>query len=166
MVTVTSLVLISIPVWVVWYWINLPTHITQLQAQYPDSLFAMEYISPTRWGLATLISLSSSGVLIFALWQLRSLFSAFQQGVVFSYETTRRLHRFGFALLICAILRPITTGLLSVVLSWGNPPGNRTLIFELGSNEIALMLGAATFLIITWIFREGQRLTQENAEFI
>jgi hypothetical protein len=166
MVAIFSIVMVSVPAWLMWYWANFADYVPALQAQRPEILISMDYISGSQLLLAGLISLAASMLVVYALWQLRKLFVLFQQGVVFSAQTTRALNLFGIALLASVILKPITTAILSVVLTWGNPSGQRSVTVSLGSNELMLLLFAATFLAITWVFREGQRLSQENAEFV
>jgi hypothetical protein len=166
MVSICSIVMVCVPASLIWYWANFGDYAPSLQAQRPEILLSMDYISGSQLLMAGLISLTASTLIVYALWQLRRLFLLFMQGVVFSSETTRALNLFGLALLGSVMLKPITTALLSVVLTWGNPLGQRSVTIALGSNELVLLLFAVTFLVITWVFREGQRLSQENAEFV
>lgn len=166
MMLVCSAACLALPGWLIWYWLNFSEQLPALQAQIPSVLLSMEFISTTQLILAAAITISASMLGVYALWQLRSLFALFSQGVVFSSETTRRLNLFGIALLASTLLRPIVTTILSVVLTWGNPPGQRSVVVSLGSSDFMLLVFATTFLVITWVFREGQRLSQENAEFV
>lgn len=166
MVVVCTVLMVALPTWIVWYWASFGDYAPALQAQRPEILISMDYISGAQLLLAAVVSLTASTLFVYALWQLRKLFGLFIQGVVFSEESTRALNLLGIALLASVILKPITTAVLSIVLTWGNPPGQRSVTVSLGSNELMLLLFATTFLVITWAFREGQRLSQESAEFV
>lgn len=166
MMFVCTAVIVAIPAWLIWYWSTFSKQLPIIQARYPDTLFSMENIGAAQLILAAAISLISATVLIFALWHLRQLFAQFRAGNLFHPESTRHLYLFGVGLFLSAIIKPFVGMALSVVLTWGNPAGQRSLILEFGSQEIAQLLIAGTFMIITWVFCEGQRISQENAEFV
>jgi hypothetical protein len=69
-------------------------------------------------------------------------------------------------LLLSAVLKVLQTAVLSIILTWNNPPGKKALVVGVGSPEISMLLIAGTIFVVSWILKEGQRLAIENAEFV
>lgn len=155
-----------IPLVTVWYWTAFESNLPLIQAKYSGTLFSMEYISSWQIVAGAVVSLFGCCLLIMALWQLRSFFNLTSNGEYFSQRTTMHLSRFANILFLCAIFKPISVMLYSVILTWKNPPGSRSLILDFGSQDLLTILMACTFLIIMWIFKEGARISKENASFI
>lgn len=160
------LLMIALPLWVVWFWSNAGQYLSQLSFARASILLDMQYIQPYQLVLAGGLSMLTMLVLVFGISHLRRLFILFRNGEFFSESSARHLHIFGMTLFISALLKPVLSAALSVILTMGNPPGQKTLCIEFGSREISMVFIAGTILAITWILREGQKLATENAEFV
>ena len=112
------------------------------------------------------ISLLPAGLTIFALEQLRRLFGRYAQGVIFAAGNSRHLRRFALSVIGLALLQPLTIALLSVALSWGNPPGQRMLTLSVGTPEVSMLFVGAVFLVIAWIMELGRELAEEQAQIV
>lgn len=100
------------------------------------------------------------------LWQLWHLFGEYQRGTVFSARALQCLNRFAWWLLALALAQPLSQALMSVAISWDNPPGQRVLLVTLSSNDYALMLGALVFIAIARVMSEAARVAEENEGFV
>ena len=156
--------IVILPLWMIWFWFNFSTYAPSLAK--PNVLIDMQYIQPSQIILAGGVHLMALSVLLYGIWHLRALFRLFRTGVYFTVNATSHLYSFTLALFVSVLLKPITTAVLSVVLTWGNPPGKKSLVLELGSSEISTILIASVLLTVTWIMREGQQLADENASFV
>ena len=113
-----------------------------------------------------LVSLIASGILLFGLWRLRRLFQLYSDGRIFTAENARCLTSFAWALVVFALTKPLFGALLSVLVTWHNPPGQRALAISFGSNEIGVAFVGVLLLVIAWIMREGCLLAEENAQIV
>ena len=62
-----------------------------------------------------------------------------------------------------ALLGVLTLGL---ALTWGNPPGQRMLVINLGWHDYLGLLSAAVLLAVATVMGEASRLADENDSFI
>ena len=112
------------------------------------------------------ISTLSAGITLFALARLRRLFGLYATGVIFGVENGRCLRHFALAVICQALLHPFTVALLSVALTWSNPPGQRMLTLEFGSTQLGVIFVGAVFLVIAWIMELGRELAEEQAQIV
>ena len=166
MMVCCSTILLVIPLWIVWFWATFEHRASGLSFMRPNVLIDMQYIGVSQLMLGAAVHAIMFSVLLFGIWHLRLLFQSFKNGVFFTREAVRHLHIFTMTLFIGALLKPVSSALLSVILTIGNPPGQKSLVIEFGSHELATIFIAGTLMAITWIMREGQVLAAENAEFV
>ncbi len=162
-----SVSIIIMPLWVIWLWSDYEQHL---------GFVTSNRISLVLWhssGFSTLQIFAASSfhmmtvlVLVYGVWHIRKLFLLFHQAVFFSNESAHHLQAFGQALLISALLKPVGSVFYSYLISKDDPPGEKVMLIEFGASEISLIFIACTFMVITWILREGHRLSTENATFV
>lgn len=70
------------------------------------------------------------------------------------------------AALLLALLLPLTRGLMTVALSLGNPPGQRSLAIGIQWDDCLHILFGAVLLTIARVMAEAQRLADDNAGFV
>lgn len=100
------------------------------------------------------------------LWQLWALFGEYLRGAVFSPRALACLRRFGALLVALAIVQPLAQALMSVAISWDNPPGRRVLLVTVSSSDYALVIGALVFVAIARVMTEAARVAEENEGFV
>ena len=161
-----TLIMVVIPMYITWFWFTFEQHTHDLTIARPSVLIDMQYIKSYQLLIAWVYSLLVAGILVYGLSRLRKLFQLFRGGVFFSDEAAGYLHKFGIALFATALFKPVTSSVLSLLLTMGNPEGEKSLVVEFGSTELFTIFIAGTFMAITWILREGNRLAKENAEFV
>jgi hypothetical protein len=100
------------------------------------------------------------------LWQLWALFGEYLRGAVFSPRALACLRRFGALLVVLAVVQPLGQALMSVAISWDNPPGQRVLLVSISSSDNALVIGALVFVAIARVMTEAARVAEENEGFV
>ena len=161
-----ALLMVAIPSYITWFWFNFEENTSNLSIAHHSVLIDMQFIQTYQLVIAWIYSIIVAGILVYGLSRLRELFKLFHRGIYFSDECASNLHRFGLTLFATALLKPVTSSVLSLLLTIGNPEGKKTLVFEFGSTELFTIFIAGTFMAITWILREGQKHVKENAEFV
>ena len=123
-------------------------------------------VAPTEQFLAGLIVAVPVGVLIWGLWHVRALFCEFAQGRVFTTTVAQHLRRFGMAVFAQAPLGPLTATALALVLSLGNPPGQRYLVITFSINDYLALIVGGVLIAVATAMHEAARLAEENAGFV
>lgn len=116
--------------------------------------------------VAAFTSLAMSSILIYALMVLIRLFRNYERGEIFSLENAMSYQKLGYSLFYWVFGSVIYGSLMSVILSFNNPPGER--IFEIsfvGMDFLTLILGII-ILIISWVMKEGYILADEHSQTI
>ncbi|MEM7225943.1 MAG: DUF2975 domain-containing protein [Pseudomonadota bacterium] len=116
--------------------------------------------------LGFLVSMIPTALVIYGLSRLRRLFRLYEAGEIFSADAARCLKQFAIAVMLQAVLRPLSGAVLSVVVTFHNPPGQRMLTVGLGGGEYAALLLGGLMLVIAWIMGEGARIADENRQFV
>jgi len=165
MAALCTALMIGIPITMAWFWFNFDSNIDSLSISNEDIL---QVATIQNWQVIVVALFNMFGALIFAygLYQLRQLFIIFKSQQYFTQSTLECMYRFSLVLFVTATLKLFDTLVTSIFLTWNNPPGERALVVTLGSNEFWSLFIAATFLAITWSFKEGVVIAQENAEFV
>lgn len=101
-----------------------------------------------------------------ALWQLWRLFGCYGRGEVFTLGAIRHLQRLGQSVILMAPAMPLCHTLAVLALTWGNPPGQRVLVFSLSTQHYLALLFGLVLLAMGLVMQEARRMAQENAEFI
>lgn len=124
--------------------------------------------TPPAWamtGVLALIILKSA--IYFGLFrEMRRLFSLFIKSQALSASSAQSLHRIGLYLLAMTIFGMLSYSALSLLLSSGNPVGQRTLSVELTANNIELLVAAGLMILMGRAMTEAARSAEENKAFI
>jgi len=163
--TVCLTLMVALPLGTLVFWFNFEQTLPALEIA-DSAQFQLDTIELWQLLCAALFSLISVSLVLIGLWNLRILFGSFKRGEFFSQQSVRSLHILSKVLLISAIIECLSPSVLSVLLTWNHGPGEKTLIVSFGSNEFWLLFIAIVFSAITWSFKEGQKLAQENAAFV
>ncbi len=159
------LLMVSLPVMLVGFWMNLDQLVPAL-AQQTGLPIRAQSLQPTTLGLGFACMAVPMAVLLYGIWRLYCLFGLYRQAQFFTRANAHHLLVFATTLFINVLLAPVVSGLLSVILTWHNPPGQKALSIGLGSQHLAALFVASAFMVIAWIMLEGKKLADENAEII
>jgi hypothetical protein len=125
-----------------------------------------ETLLPVQMALGIGVMMVPVGIMAFGLWNLRRLFVGFGAGHIFTLENTRALRVFAWAVVAVIVVQFFTDGLLSVVLTLNNPPGQRVLALSLSAEQIVALFVGAVFVLIARVLEEGRKLADENASIL
>ena len=65
-----------------------------------------------------------------------------------------------------AILGPITSAVLSVALTYNNPPGNRQLAISLSLDNYVAVIVGGVLLAVAWVMVEATRIADDHAAIV
>lgn len=162
---VCSAILVAVPLILALVWSNfeslapLSEAFDKIPVQ-PDNLTWITLL------LGFLISLAGAAIVLYGVARLRRLFRLYGEGQVFTHETACCIRGFALAIMLYAASSPVVGGLLSVVLTMGNPPGERALVISFSSHELALLFLGGCLLVISWVMAESSRLADDNAQIV
>ena len=115
---------------------------------------------------AFVVSLLPALAGMYALMRLWQLFTRYARGEVFSAATARLFAHFAYGLLAFCLVTVLGRALMSVALSWDNPPGQRTLIVGLGSDDFVLLLFGVVLVAIAQVMWCAAQLAEYNGGFV
>ncbi|PHN86224.1 DUF2975 domain-containing protein [Vibrio splendidus] len=160
------------PIMVCYFWLTVETPYDFISATgifyltYDIGYFTMLPLTMTTRIVAAFTSLAMSSILMYALMVLIRLFRNYERGEIFSLENVMSYQKLGYSLFYWVLGSVIYGSLMSVILSFNNPPGER--IFEIsfvGMDFLTLILGII-ILIISWVMKEGYILADEHSQTI
>lgn len=159
---------IAIPLLQVFVWIRAPHGFgehTQFAYQYLNhhlQTLVLHEISLQEKLLGFLISLIPVSIELFIVFFLIKLFKRYEQGEIFSFENVKTIKNIGYSLLISQLLNPIYEGLMSLLLTWHNPPGHRIAVISFGTVNLMTIITALLVILISWIMAEAFKLQEEQ----
>ena len=164
--------LVLTPIMVCYFWLTVETPYDFISATgifyltYDIGSYTMLPLNMTTRMIAAFTSLAMSSILIYALVVLIRLFRNYERGEIFSLENALSYQKLGYSLFYWVFGSVIYGSLMSVILSFNNPPCERifAISFE-GMDFLTLILGII-ILIISWVMKEGYILADEHSQTI
>ncbi|GAA3916967.1 DUF2975 domain-containing protein [Litoribacillus peritrichatus] len=163
---------VAVPVSVIFFWASISTPYDVLtstgvvEVSFDINALTQQPLSITSRVLAAIANLLISGVAMYAIYILIRLFKNYEQGKIFSLENVSYYQKLGYSLFYWVLGNVIYGGVISVILSFNNLPGERylELTFQ-GVDALTIMLGFLV-LIISRVMKEGQIIADENRHTI
>lgn len=146
------------------YWIMTPANTLLSQVGMPPVPVADIGIFART--LAFAISMIPLGTLVYGLLSARRCFAAFAGGEIFSSAPIKRLKVFSIAVAASALLKPVVSAALSVLLSASNHAEPKTLVLNVGSDALIALIFAGTVAVIAWVMAEALDIADENKQFV
>ncbi|CZF83917.1 MULTISPECIES: DUF2975 domain-containing protein [Grimontia] len=115
---------------------------------------------------AAIASALPIGVLLYGMALLVKLFRRYESADIFSVDTANCYRMLGFTFFYWVLANLAFGGLISVILSFNNPPGERVLSLSLGSVDIVTVLCGFMILTVGWVMREAQIIAEEHQHTI
>ena len=119
----------------------------------------------TRSGFVAVMVVELAFYLV-ALEMARRLFLAYARGALFGGEPALWLGRLGLAVALIAPAAILARTVKVLVLTAGNPPGERYLAIGVSGTDLALITAGVLFLVIGWVMAEAGRVADENSQFV
>jgi hypothetical protein len=142
-----ALLLLPIPIWL---------------ALSPASLDPMGM----AWHLGVHEALPFVGAGLFVLAQLWRLFARYRRGDMLSAGTARVFAAFAWGVVALALMHIVGFALMSVALSWDNPPGQRLLRVTVEWKDYVLLLLGAALVAVARVMVRAAAAEEENRSFV
>ena len=117
-------------------------------------------------GVATAIVALPMLAMIGVLWRVQHLFAWYGAGEVLAPQPARHIRSVGIWILIAALLSVLSRPLLSVLLTMGNPAGQRALSVSFSSTDFALVLAGGVMLVLGQVLHHASVVAAENKAFV
>ncbi|EFO29015.1 conserved hypothetical protein [Roseibium sp. TrichSKD4] len=106
------------------------------------------------------------GILIAMAWNLRRLFSQFQELRFFELATLNRILLAGSCLIAFGVFDIVEDPISSILATLDYPEGQRQLIVGLDGSELFFLVFGGLILVFGWIMREAAAIDEENRQFV
>ena len=116
--------------------------------------------------LAFLSDLVPLAVVILGLLRLKTLFSLYEKGQIFTKENVDCYRALGRILMLWVICDIVNRSLLGIALTLDNPPGTRLLVIGLDGGDFSGIFVGTVILIIAWVMDEARKIQEDHALFI
>lgn len=116
--------------------------------------------------LATALALLPVLPLSWGLLRLATALEAFRQERPFGLVAATGMRDFAIGVFACTVLKLVSGTLLSVVMSWNAPAGQKQLSISLSSDMLLMLLVGAVLTLVGWALTEAAAIAEENAQFI
>lgn len=164
--------LVLTPIAVCYYWLTVDTQYDFLttfgiiESSIDISGYTQLPLTITTRLFASIASLLLCGIIMYALKVLIHLFRNYERNEIFSLDNTLSYQKLGYSLFYWVGASVVYGTLMSVILSFNNPPGERILtVGFVGMDFLNIVLGFV-ILIISWVMKEGHILADENTHTI
>ncbi|AQS36415.1 Protein of unknown function (DUF2975) [Shewanella psychrophila] len=137
-----------------------------IQLGYDIASFTQEPLTMSTRLWAFLASMLPCGILVYALGILVKLFKSYEKAEVFTVNTAKYFQKLGFVFFYWAIGSFVYSGLISVELSFNNPPSERMLALSFVGLDAMSILCGFIVLTIAWVMKEAQQITDEHQHTI
>ena len=155
------LLTILIPGALLFAWVDAPDEMVRLAGLPPETQSAV-------WQLVSgaLIALVPACLLSTALLAARRCFLLFHRGTYLTAAVVLALRAFGARVVMASLASVMVPPLLSLLLSIGNPPGSRALVFALNSSMLMGLLVGGTLWALAAVMARAVALADEHAQFV
>lgn len=137
-----------------------------LERAYPGAARDPELV-PVAARLATLaLAWITIGLTVYAVSCLMRMFRLFGEGKVFDPTAAFWMRRAGVSLFILAIYGTVKRTLTILILSLGNPPGERQLAIGLEGTQFLSIFVAGVFVLVAHALVLGAEIERENRSFV
>lgn len=102
----------------------------------------------------------------FVLWQAQALFQLFRDGLALTLDAAYRIRMIGVGLLFVAAMQVVSRTIQILVLSSGNPAGERILAIRIDLSEVGFLLAAGLMVVIGRSMVDAAKTRQELSEFV
>ncbi|MYM59151.1 DUF2975 domain-containing protein [Vibrio sp. OCN044] len=169
---ILNILLVLLPIATIYFWLTVQTSSDVLnetgiiQLSYDiDAYIHQPLMLQTRlWAL--LASALPCGILFYALVLLKKLFRSYENAEIFTLQTVKYYRQLGLVFFYWAIGGFIYSGLISVALSFNNPPGERVLSLSFSGLDVMAIFCGCIVLVISHVMHQAQQIADEQKHTI
>ena len=122
--------------------------------------------TPLQMYSAVVLKLIPAVILLFTLNSMRQLFGSYRQGRIITDRCAFLIQRIGQGFLALALAPFLLHPMVSCLLSWANPSGERSISISLSSEMFFFAVAGGLIIIVGWAMREASDLASENRAFV
>ncbi len=166
--TLFQILLVAVPIVHILAWVHAPQAIDVsgkfgfIVSVVPKGVIVLHPLSISTKIYGFLVGAIPLIMIEFILYYLIRLFKLYAGGEIFSALNVNYIKKIGYFMLLVQIASIISNGILSFILTWGNPHGHRYIILTIQGLNITVILTAFLIILISWIMAEGCRLREEQ----
>jgi Protein of unknown function (DUF2975) len=149
----------------IWVWIS-PTLVEMLVVPRLGMGAVPVVLNGWTRGAGFAVCMLPMAVLAYMLHQAYALFDGYRVGNVFTDAAPVHLRRIGFSMLALAVLRPLATTLLGVVLTMSNPPGQRILSIGVSIDDYMIAAFGGLVLAIGHVMVQANQLADDHRQIV
>jgi hypothetical protein len=158
-----SLLIVVVPLYYILYWALINYLPEQLVTVNIPASPLVAYKLSLKWQIAGFaVSLLPLAACIYGLLNLRTLFSFYKEGIIFSYAHVSIFKSTSKALLLWVFFSMLYESAKSILFSLGAAPGNRVVEVGFSSSELTALMVGGVVLVVAWVMDEGRIMAEEN----
>lgn len=138
---------------------NVPSAVTAASHETLHDLSSFTYAHRLMILLVQLIPLS---ITVLICHRLAQLFRLYEQGSLFENSNIKLIKNIGLLLIIGELLQFIYQPLMSCVLTFNNPVGERYISMSYDSSNLTVLLTGCIILTASWIVKEANQLKSDT----
>lgn len=162
---ITVMCLVLLPLLLAYLAVTTPISPETLSTRFPH-LNISETLQPALLWTSVALMILPFAVLWFTLNQLRLLTRRTAKGLILTEQSAVHVTRIGCGLLVLAMLSVVLWPLQSILLTWNNPIGMRSVSLGLTRADIGFVLGGALLTLLGHAMRDAARAVDENRAFV
>ena len=169
---ILQLLIILTPIVTLYFWLTVQsdndflTSMGIIQLGYDITDFTQQPLTVSTRLWAFTASMLPCGILIYAFHVLAKLFGCYERADVFTLDTAKYFQKLGRIFFFWAFSNFVYSGLISVALSFNNPPGERILALSFVGLDVMAIFCGFIVLTIAWVMKEAQLLADEHQHTI
>ena len=160
------------PIVVIFYWLALDTTYDILGAMNLFNItaditnFTQSPLTTTTRLFGMTASLMLYSIIMYALSVLIQLFKNYENNEIFSLKNSHHYQHLSYCIFYWVVGSIIHNTLISLILSYNNPPGERMIMISFAGMDFVMLLLGMAVLIISWVMKEAYLLADENLHTI
>lgn len=103
-----------------------------------------------------------TGVAMTGTYHLMRLFKLYERGEIFKLSNVHCYKKLSRVLVWWFVASILCSSLLSVVLTFHHPPGQRVITLGMNSSELTTLLVGLILMVIAWVMEEGRKLQEDQ----
>ncbi|MBS0288776.1 MAG: DUF2975 domain-containing protein [Proteobacteria bacterium] len=152
------------PLFTLFYWLNIePAFLLAINPfGIPKGHYTFNFFSKL---LGFGISLIPTILVMILIYKLSKLFNNYAKGIVFNKDNVKYYKQLGQGMFVLAFINFLSPALLSLALSFQNPPGTRFISLSLGTPQLFPILVGLVIIGISYVMEKAHQL-EEDAQHI
>jgi len=155
-----SALIYTIPLVIFLYWLFFNHMPAVLIIELPIAI--KQKLPNTTLILAFLVSLIPASVAIYGVINLKELFTNYEKAIIFSKKNIKHIRCLGYTLMCWVSAKLIFVMLISIVLTFNNPPGERMMVAQFDYANIGTLIIGATIVLFSLVMKEASQLKHDQ----